>query len=240
MHRPTSMGLVLFLACCGSLLAIARPARALTCRKQVCPEPGACQVRESEACIRGGGALRCPAILNATNGTACSDGNACTQSDTCQAGICTGSNPVVCPSPDQCHAAGTCNPATGACLNPAQPNGTSCSDGDACTQSDTCQTGVCTGSNPVVCSAPDQCHATGTCNPATGVCSNPAQPNGTSCTDGNACTQSDTCQTGTCVGTPVTPAYYQTNTPIAVYPYSVRPGFTATSTVTNCGASCVS
>src|SRR5215469_1066679 len=46
-------------------------------------------------------------FTNNTNGTACNDGNACTQTDTCQAGVCVGSNPVVCAASDQCHVGGT-------------------------------------------------------------------------------------------------------------------------------------
>ena len=137
---------------------------------------------------------------NKTNGTSCNDGNACTQTDTCQAGTCTGSNPVVCVAQDQCHQVGTCNPSTGVCSNPAKSNGAACNDGNACTQTDTCQSGTCTGSNPVVCSALDQCHVAGVCNPSSGVCSNPNITDGTTCNDGNACTQTDTCQSGTCTG----------------------------------------
>ncbi|MBK8995696.1 MAG: hypothetical protein IPM35_08110 [Myxococcales bacterium] len=133
-------------------------------------------------------------------GTACDDGSACTQTDTCQAGTCTGSNPVVCTASDQCHDAGTCNPSTGTCSNPAKPNGTACNDGDACTQTDTCQAGTCTGANPVACAASDQCHDVGTCNPSTGTCSNPPKADGSACSDGDACTQSDTCQAGACTG----------------------------------------
>jgi RHS repeat-associated protein len=135
-----------------------------------------------------------------SNGSACNDNNACTQSDTCQAGACVGANPVTCTAQDQCHTAGTCAPATGFCSNPAKTNGTACSDGNACTQSDTCQAGACVGANPVTCAAPDQCHAAGTCNTSTGVCSNPAKANGSTCSDGSACTQSDSCQNGACVG----------------------------------------
>ena len=86
-----------------------------------------------------------------------------------------GGNPVTCTASDQCHTAGTCNPATGVCSNPAKANGTACNDGNACTQTDTCQAGACTGANPVTCAASDQCHVAGTCNPATGMCSNPAR-----------------------------------------------------------------
>ncbi len=137
---------------------------------------------------------------NKTNGSGCDDGNACTQSDTCEAGVCTGANPVVCTASDQCHVAGTCNPANGTCSNPDKSNGSACSDGNACTQSDTCQAGVCSGANPVVCTASDQCHVAGACNPANGTCSDPQKPNGSGCSDGNACTQTDTCQAGVCSG----------------------------------------
>src|SRR2546425_1273194 len=106
-----------------------------------------------------------------------------TKSHPCQVGVCTGGSPVTCTASDQCHNAGTCDPSTGQCSNPAKADGSACNDGSACTQSDTCQAGVCTGSNPVTCSASDQCHIAGTCDPGTGVCSNPAKTNGTACND---------------------------------------------------------
>lgn len=137
----------------------------------------------------------------AANGSYCSDGNACTQSDRCQAGTCVGSNPVVCPAPDQCHNPGTCNPASGVCSNPSKADGSACDDGDRCTQTDSCQYGTCRGSNPVVCTASDQCHDAGTCDPANGTCSNPRKPDGSACNDGNACTRRDACSYGTCRGT---------------------------------------
>lgn len=137
---------------------------------------------------------------NAPNGTNCNDGDACTQSDTCQAGACTGANPIVCTALDQCHVAGTCDSTTGACSNPTVADGTNCNDSDACTQNDSCVTGVCLGTNPTVCTALDQCHLAGTCDPATGACSNPAMADGTVCNDSDLCTQMDTCQAGACVG----------------------------------------
>ncbi|NUO53649.1 MAG: hypothetical protein HOV80_32780, partial [Polyangiaceae bacterium] len=141
----------------------------------------------------------------APNGTSCNDGSMCTQTDSCQAGTCTGSNPVVCTPSDQCHAAGSCNPATGMCSNPNAPDGTSCNDGNLCTQTDSCSAGVCGGGNPVTCAPLDQCHVAGTCNPGTGTCDNPTAPNGTTCNDGNLCTQTDTCTAGSCGGgNPVT------------------------------------
>jgi hypothetical protein len=134
------------------------------------------------------------------DGTSCSDENACTQTDTCLAGVCVGANPVTCSALDQCHVAGTCDTGTGICSNPAEADGAGCGDGNACTQTDTCQAGTCVGANPVTCSALDQCHVVGTCNPTSGVCSNPTQSDGVGCSDGNACTQTDTCQAGACTG----------------------------------------
>ena len=110
--------------------------------------------------------------LSLPDGTACNDGNACTQTDTCQAGACSGTSPVVCAAPGPCHLAGTCDPATGVCSNPNAPNGSACNDAMVCTQSDTCQEGIC-GGTPVICSPIDACHAAGTCSPVTGLCSNP-------------------------------------------------------------------
>jgi subtilisin-like proprotein convertase family protein len=129
----------------------------------------------------------------------CDDGNACTQNDTCQSGTCVSGPPVVCAPLNQCHIAGTCAPATGVCSNPNAPNGTTCSDGNACTQSDTCQSGTCAIGPPVVCTPLDQCHIAGTCAPTTGVCSNPSALNGTACSDGDPCTIGDVCTAGVCV-----------------------------------------
>ena len=140
---------------------------------------------------------------NQPDGTACNDSNACTQTDLCESGVCTGSNPVACNTPpDTCHttAGATCNPANGTCDYPAAPNGTACNDGNACTQTDACQGGVCAGSNPVVCKASDGCHAVGTCNPASGACSNPNLADGALCTLAGACPSEATCAAGVCGG----------------------------------------
>ena len=112
--------------------------------------------------------------------------------------ICCGGECIAaCTASDQCHEAGVCDPATRACTNPRKPNGAACTDGDACTRTDTCQAGECVGGNPVICPTPDQCHDPGACNPATGLCSNPSKPDGTSCETGNLCTI-DACQGGVC------------------------------------------
>jgi hypothetical protein len=77
------------------------------------------------------------AVTVIATGGACNDGNACTQTDTCQAGACAGSNPVVCPS-DPCHSPGTCTPATGACSVGTTRYNEPCNDGNPCTNTDYC------------------------------------------------------------------------------------------------------
>src|SRR5439155_1267787 len=124
---------------------------------------------------------------NASNGTACNDGNACTPTDPCPRLKSPGSNAGRRTPSDQSHAAGTCHTATGPCPTPNACNGTACPAADACTHSLPDAIPICTGSNPVVCTAPDQCHVAGTCNTATGQCSSPNASNGTACNDGNAC-----------------------------------------------------
>ena len=134
------------------------------------------------------------------DGSACSTGNKCVTGETCTGGTCGAGKATVCTAADQCHAAGACDASTGTCSNPTSTDGTPCNDGNACTRTDVCAAGVCIGS-AVTCAASDQCHAAGVCDPATGSCSNPVAPNGTACNDGNACTQTDSCQAGVCTGT---------------------------------------
>jgi cysteine-rich repeat protein len=95
---------------------------------------------------------------------------------------------------EACH---TCTGAPSVCG--PQADDTPCHDGFACTTADACQSGVCTG-DAVVCTALDQCHDPGTCNPVSGVCSDPAKPDGSTCDDGESCTSPDECTVGVCGG----------------------------------------
>ncbi len=128
----------------------------------------------------------------AANGTPCDDGNACTQTDTCQAGACVGGNPVTCPIFDGCHQVGVCNPTSGICSNPS----ISCDDGNACT-ADGCNPAIGCVHSQISCDDGNACTAD-SCNPATG-CVHPR----ISCDDGNLCT-ADSCNPSTgCVHTGV-------------------------------------
>jgi MYXO-CTERM domain-containing protein len=113
--------------------------------------------------------------------------------------ICPVQCPVTCSALDQCHDVGTCDPVTGMCSNPPKQDGAPCDDGNACTQLDTCQAGVCQGASPVVCNAPDECHEAGTCDTTTGQCASAPKADGTACTAG-------TCAAGVCVATTSTSA----------------------------------
>ncbi|MFH1807789.1 MAG: hypothetical protein ABIJ09_03535 [Pseudomonadota bacterium] len=73
------------------------------CSAAICP---ACKYTITGAACDG----------NLTDSTPCNDSNACTQTDSCQGGACTGSNPVQCTSPLGCETSpGSCNVANGSC-----------------------------------------------------------------------------------------------------------------------------
>lgn len=107
----------------------------------------------------------CQAVAN---DTPCDDGLYCTETDSCQAGVCTGSG-------DPCSAGGDCN-------DTCNENEANCfADADA----------VCSDDNEVC--TDDVCDGAGSC----------VHPNNTSpCDDGDPCTTLDTCSAGICTGSP--------------------------------------
>lgn len=123
-------------------------------------------------------------------GVTCDDGDACTQTDACDAdsGACVGSDPISCaPADDACEHEGACNPGTGECEYAVMGDDSACDDGDACTRSDTCQSGICSGADPVACAAPDACHEEGVCSASTGECEYAAKADGSACEDAKIC-----------------------------------------------------
>ncbi len=166
---------------------------------------------------------------------ACTDNNLCTTNETCVTGVCV-SSPVKCDDGNPCTSE-LCNPVTGACVVTATKAALPCTDGDACTITDTCAGGLCIGADPVNCDDGDGCTAD-TCDAASGKCAHKAIPgcggncvtaadcndnnpctgeactagkcatsflDGAACNDGNVCTVSETCQAATCGnGKPVT------------------------------------
>jgi len=157
----------------------------------VCDDANPCSV---DTCAPALGCVR----LDALPGTLCDDGDACTQSDSCQGQACVGAEPVVCTASDDCHVAGVCDPATGLCSDPDAPDGTDCDDGDACTEFTTCAAGTCLGS-ALPCDDANPC-TDDTCDPVLG-CQYTDVTNGTACDDGSVCTLVDQCFGGFCAGT---------------------------------------
>jgi len=154
-----------------------------TCRAGACVGGAAVVCAASDACHDPGvcdtGTGVCSNPVK-PDGATCSDGSLCTQADACKAGVCTGGPavvctasdlchvpgacepstgvcaaevPVACGASDQCHLAGACDLASGICSNPVKPDGSACNDGNACSQRETCQAGVCAGGSSANCSS---------------------------------------------------------------------------------------
>jgi hypothetical protein len=136
--------------------------------------PGApCQI---PTCIEGMcGLVADPNAL----GTVCDDNLRCTTGSTCQQdGTCGGGTPLDCTSQNPWLHDGSCDPNTGHCINQPVNNGTSCSDGNACSVNDTCIDGVCIPGT--ICPPPDVCHLAAPCT--NGVCgTSPNAEDGTFC-----------------------------------------------------------
>ncbi|MFT5430118.1 MAG: hypothetical protein ACI9OJ_000791 [Myxococcota bacterium] len=152
------------------------------------------------------------------NSAGCEDGNPCTGPDICQTGGCVAGPAVACNDGDPC-TADSCHPVLG-CQNTPQnlctdgnpctedvcepnqgctfpPNQDSCNDGSVCSTGDKCQGGSCSGTATLNCNDNNPCTAD-QCDPISGCFhTNNSNP----CTDNNACTPSDICQGGSCVGT---------------------------------------
>lgn len=109
--------------------------------------------------------------------------------------------PMGCAFLDNACNVGTCAADGVTCVRTPRPSGTACDDGNACTVGDSCQLGACQSGGPRDCSALDGPCATGICSPQANGCVAQAEPDGTMCDDGNACTVA-VCAAGACVATP--------------------------------------
>lgn len=159
----------------------------------VCPDTGN-QCLNAGECVPGVG---CVPVL-AQDGSSCNDENACTRTDTCQAGECVGANEVDCSSANPCVNDGVCAPSTGQCVpGTKRPDGARCDDNDACVVGTTCENGVCGGGSPLECPVRNQCEETPRCDSNVG-CVYVAKANDTPCSDGDGCTTGDRCVQGQC------------------------------------------
>ena len=139
-------------------------------------------------------------------GGTCSDGNKCTEADECKAGKCLGTKfdfVKKCNDDDPC-TKDVCKETKG-CVHEPLTN-SPCDDNNACTEGDTCQSGVCTaGSDKCPCKKDADCDDKNMCNgmeycdkstPGKFVCkSNPeTEPAHLPCSE----TQDTVCQHNTC------------------------------------------
>ncbi len=171
-----------------------------------------------------------------TNTRSCDDGNPCTEGDGCTDGVCTaGENytcaactsdadcaphddgqvcngtlfcfegrcsidprtVVECPPASAC-AVQRCDAASGLCIPVPAPEGSDCSDDDACTLFDVCVAGACAG-QLASCDDGNPCTLDGCADPL--GCTH--DPNaGGPCDDGDECTNGDACRAGICAPGP--------------------------------------
>jgi len=140
------------------------------------PTSTACRPSKSECDIVencDGSTAACTADAVKDDGTACtSDGNSCTDD------VCT----------------------IGTCAHPT--NSLPCSDEIFCNGADTCVNGGCNEHAGDPCGGPDgDADCMESCNEGTDACVAP-DPNGSPCSDDDACTRNDSCTNGTCSGQP--------------------------------------
>ncbi len=122
----------------------------------------------------------------------CHDGDPCTQTDVCSAGVCVGTE-IDCNDGNVCT---TDSCSFGTCVNESMP-GATCNDSDVCTVDDMCDIlGNCLGT-PMDCNDQNDCTADSCIG---GECLH-TPLSGTNCDDLDPCTENDTCSGGICSGT---------------------------------------
>ena len=159
-------------------------AGACVSQNALCDDQNACT---EDSCLEDGSCTYLPVM-----GVPCDDDNACTIDDSCEAEGCVG-EPAVCNDDDPC-TLDTCDVQEGCVTQPLYGN--PCDDGSACTTSDHCQDGSCSGT-PVPCEDGNPC-TQDVCDPIAGCLFIPGT--GAPCDDGSECTDVDSCLEGLCVG----------------------------------------
>ena len=164
---------------------------------QVCDDANPCTTEYCNAAA--GGCIYTPL----QNGTPCNDGQACTTSDHCAGGVCTGTFVISCKDGNVCTDDWAEDDGDGVCNNPAldchhRNNTAPCDDASFCTAEDICSGGLCRGPVAVDCDDHKTC-TNDSCNPSSGCVH---APNTVLCNDGFACTLGDVCSGGLCAGTP--------------------------------------
>lgn len=164
--------------CNGSLKCVAGSCKLAPETVVVCEATSPCL---SAVCVPATG--QCLNTL-APDGASCDDLNPCTAEDSCTAGVCKGKSGQC-----ECYADADCAGLQGSNYN-------------LCQGSLSCQAGVCApdSTNEVSCESAVSGCAAAICDPQSGLCSQVAAPDGTSCTPTDPCVDLGVCQVGSCVG----------------------------------------
>ena len=165
------------------------------CHDGECKNGGPVSCEDSNGCTDDScdSATGCTHVNNMLG---CDDLDDCTHSDVCLEGVCQGTE-YSCDDPAQCETTdgATCN-GDGTCIYDFVPmNGVACDDGNACTQLEACQGGICMDGGPVSCDDGNPCTADLCEDP--GGCVHPSQAG--DCDDNDPCTVGDHCDGGACV-----------------------------------------
>ncbi|HYC00794.1 MAG TPA: hypothetical protein VEC57_16795 [Candidatus Limnocylindrales bacterium] len=133
----------------------------------------------------------------------CQDDVFCDGSEICNvdSGCMDGTPPDCSGSSGSC-ALGVCDEVTDGCVGVPTNEGQPCDDGQFCTVTDVCDTGVCTGDVRDCSDLDDQCHE-GVCNEDANACEAQNANEGGGCDDQDACTETDICTGGVCAGTEI-------------------------------------
>ena len=131
--------------------------------------------------------------MHKMNNVPCNDNDICTLSDHCELGECVGAIDLICNDSNPC-TNDKCAPGVGCQFT---PNADLCDDENLCTVIDVCSNGWCKGAVAKECDDEKFC-TKDWCDPELG-CVHDALSD-IPCEDGDACTTSDVCAAGLCIG----------------------------------------
>ena len=129
----------------------------------------------------------------ARDGTDCADDDPCDGEESCQGGVCSAAEPLVCEDGNRC-TSHTCDPVQG-CVQAPLPDGTSLADANLCNGEETCRGGMWRAGTTLDCNDDNPCTHDG-CALSTG-CTHDPVPDGTACGVGTC--GSLVCQAGQCL-----------------------------------------
>ncbi len=169
------------------------------CTNQTC-SAGVCKASPPKKCDDTNPCTKdsCDAIKGCANVPAqgaCNDGNKCTAGDACVNGNCKPGAVKSCEDNKPC-TVDACDSKTGTCTH-KPGNAIACNDGNACTDKDVCNQGVCKPGKAKSCDDTNPC-TKDQCNPKNATCNNTKLADKTNCGPGKWCMASKCVPRPTC------------------------------------------